>query len=227
VNAVTSAIDTLKPLDKVFAPDPRYAADGRPLGPWHAELAEIDLHDGVPIDVRQQFETAKNLSLYAWFVFRFHPIAGLVARAALEMALRARWVAEYGSQPSHPERGLSKLLKHAVETKWLRPEAFRSMASAALSRASERKLLDILTRDEPGEAFSVLPPTPAEIQKEFELMDMPGRLARSTPRVRNEIAHGSRAIGGGSVGTLRRMADAIDCLFVEPSGGTRRPGYWR
>jgi hypothetical protein len=41
--------------------------------------------------VQTQFETAKNLMLYSWFVFEFHTIAELQAYASLELALRTRF----------------------------------------------------------------------------------------------------------------------------------------
>lgn len=57
----------------------------------HEAIVEIVLHQNVPEDIRIQFETTKNLYLYAWFVFRFYPVAELHAYTCLEFALRARF----------------------------------------------------------------------------------------------------------------------------------------
>lgn len=57
----------------------------------HEAVVEIVLHQNVPEDIRIQFETTKNLYLYAWFVFRFYPVAELHAYTCLEFALRARF----------------------------------------------------------------------------------------------------------------------------------------
>jgi hypothetical protein len=206
--------DALKPLSEVLKSDPRHVIDGSSLESRHAQLAEIQLLSSVPADVRQLFETAKNLSLYAWFVYRFHPVSGLVARAAFEMALRARWVQQYGTEPSSKDRGLSKLMRHAIKEKWLRPGSFRSMESLAAARVSEKKLHEILTAGDTGEAFSVVSPTQAEIDRELEELDVPSRLARSTPQIRNALAHGSSMLDGKSVGVLRRMAEAINALYA-------------
>lgn len=71
-------------------PDPRHdGALGTPDS-LHADLNVIAIHDGVPLHVRQLFETAKNLSLYSWFVYRFHPIAQLIGHSSLEQALKER-----------------------------------------------------------------------------------------------------------------------------------------
>lgn len=50
-------------------------------------MSELTLHSGVPVAVLQTFETAKNVSLYSWFVYRFHRVAELVVYSALEFAL--------------------------------------------------------------------------------------------------------------------------------------------
>lgn len=57
----------------------------------HEAVVEIVLHQNVPENIRIQFETTKNLYLYAWFVFRFYPVAELHAYTCLEFALRMRF----------------------------------------------------------------------------------------------------------------------------------------
>ncbi len=45
----------------------------------HVALLELQITDRAPANVRQLFETAKNVALYTWFVFRFHQVNELVA----------------------------------------------------------------------------------------------------------------------------------------------------
>src|SRR4051812_43482451 len=54
-------------------------------------VCELLLHRGVPRDVGIHFETAKNLYLYAWFVYRFFAVAEHHALTGLEFALRERF----------------------------------------------------------------------------------------------------------------------------------------
>jgi hypothetical protein len=86
----TDLDDPLKSLAQLTSPDERQALFAISLEEAHSELRELDLHGGVPRDVRQLFETAKNLSLYSWFVYPFHQVAELISFASLEFALRAR-----------------------------------------------------------------------------------------------------------------------------------------
>lgn len=114
--------DPLKPLDEICEPDMRqkfFRGDG--LDRNHAELSGIVLSKKVPVDVRQLFETGKNLSLYSWFVYRFHQVSELVAYSALEMALRLRYEKESGKTA---RVSLKKLLEYAQKENWINNEEF-------------------------------------------------------------------------------------------------------
>jgi hypothetical protein len=45
------------------------------LAERYADVSQFELIQSVPLNVRVHFETAKNLYLYAWFVYRFYPVA--------------------------------------------------------------------------------------------------------------------------------------------------------
>lgn len=91
----------------------------------HQMIAEYVLVDSVPQTIRVHFETAKNLYLYAWFVYRFYPVAEKQALASLEFALRERltvWLLEtHGAEVKIP-RGLSKLFAKALTENFLTNE---------------------------------------------------------------------------------------------------------
>jgi len=58
----------------------------------HEFIAAYDLNPAVPEDIRVQFDTARNLYLYAWNVYRFHVVAEHQALSTLELALRTRLI---------------------------------------------------------------------------------------------------------------------------------------
>lgn len=208
------ALDGFKELSEVRESDPRHRHDGITLEGVHATLEAIRLQDNVPAPVRQLFETAKNLSLHSWFVYRFHPIADFVARASLEMALRAKWEMAYHRPPSSRERHFKTLLTHARDQGWIQATAFRSLEPLAKRRAEEKKLFELLKDSDLGEEFSIVPATPEEIDAELVEIDSPTRIMKSTPGIRNEIAHGSEALSGNSVAGIRTMAEVINQLFT-------------
>ena len=92
--------DLLRTPSTVYRPDSRSPRlsflTNQPLTVeyQHKAVVEIVLHQCVPEDIRIQFETTRNLYLYAWFVYRFYPVAELHAYTCLEFALRARFADE-------------------------------------------------------------------------------------------------------------------------------------
>src|SRR5688572_27292016 len=57
----------------------------------YGAVCDLTTHPGVPEHVKIQFETAKNLYLYAWHVYRFFAVAEHQALTCLELALRERF----------------------------------------------------------------------------------------------------------------------------------------
>jgi hypothetical protein len=137
--------DPLKPLDKVCEPDERQKYFAYGLADYHARLSDLALDQSVPAEVRQLFETAKNLSLYSWFVYRFHQASELIAFSALEMALRAKYSLENPGSPSRSRaQGLYWLLRHAKEERWIANEGFPSLYESARNLAAHKKSMDLM-----------------------------------------------------------------------------------
>ena len=81
-------VDTIKLFDQVCEPDPRQKAivvldldtreiRDRTLNDHYSSIDKISLDSTVPEEIRKQFDVARNLLLYSWFVYRFIPVAEL------------------------------------------------------------------------------------------------------------------------------------------------------
>ncbi|MGI8839044.1 MAG: hypothetical protein ACR2H4_20760 [Pyrinomonadaceae bacterium] len=94
-------MERLKSLSEVCQPDIRYK--GRvdldkttgtvaetTIESIYTLIQQITLGSAVPDEIRNHFETAKNLALYSWFVYSFNVVAAMHAFASLEMALRIK-----------------------------------------------------------------------------------------------------------------------------------------
>jgi len=197
-------MDTLKPLDQVTVPDERWHNFGRledagtfarhTLAERHASINEIELSPTAPDPIREHFETAKNLLLYAWFVYRFIPVAELHAYSTVEMALRER-----AKLVAPKTRNLARLLKVAIERGWIVDEGFGLVRRGRQAAEREREMLK----------QSGISATPEErdVQRYCKvLMD-------ALPELRNELAHGSHMIHPGGFRTLALCADLINQLF--------------
>jgi hypothetical protein len=126
--------EKLRPAEYICEPDPRNAFTA-----WHKpETGEVypvrasDLHDAVsafslntsvPADVAQHFETAKNVYLYSWFIYRFQPVAELQSLVSLEFALRLRLAHEISSGKIK-HKMLWGLLKYSIENGLIKKEGF-------------------------------------------------------------------------------------------------------
>jgi hypothetical protein len=185
--------DPLKTLSEIYKPDVRQANLVGNLSDIHAVLTEIVLHDEVPSNVRQLLETAKNASLYSWFVYRFHQVSEMVAFSALEMALRERaGNAEFAPHSGTRIPGLRELLTRAMAEKWMRTEDFPSLRIMAMKRAREVYFARFLQKQgmTPEEIVPMPDPPEEEIAAAMREIDVPQILIDTAPQLRNSLAHG-------------------------------------
>jgi hypothetical protein len=208
--------DPLKPLSEVTKPDPRHAQMVLELPEIHATLSEIVLSEHVPNNVRQLFETAKNVALYSWFVYRFHQVAELVAYSALELALKERaGITEWAEPRKGQPRGLGRLLELAGNNGWLRTDDFLFVREMAVERARDVQVRLALQGAMSGDDIPVPEPTADEISAAMREIDYVQILIRTVPYLRNTLAHGSSTLSPRSIPTLKRVAETINLLFVD------------
>lgn len=178
----------------------------------HADISAISLNSDVPENVRVQFETSKNLYLYAWFVYRFYPVAQLHAFTCLELALRERFGNEL--QNSKKWQRLSDLLDYAAKNGHLRNENFEVWQRATKVRAVQRTQIELikemdrlgLNEMEFDESSVVI----KDEDRDHEFMD---NLVKSIPYTRNHYAHGSPGLHNQVIGSLRNVQEIINQLW--------------
>ena len=94
-------MEMLKPLSEVCEPDVRYknrvdldmttgAFSETTIESLYSVIEVIALGKTVPEEVRNHFDTARNLALYSWFVYSFNVVAAMHAFGSLEMAVRTK-----------------------------------------------------------------------------------------------------------------------------------------
>src|SRR5712664_3216432 len=94
-------MEMLKPLSEVCEPDVRYknrvdldmttgAFSETTIESLYSVIEVIALGKTVPEEVRNHFDTARNLALYSWFVYSFNVVVAMHAFSSLEMALRMK-----------------------------------------------------------------------------------------------------------------------------------------
>jgi len=223
-------LEKLRPAEHVCKPDPRNAmfamidrANGsaRPmeLADHHELISAYVLHAGVPQEIVLQFETARNVYLYAWFVYRFYPVADHQCLACLELALRERLKEEIRTGKIKDKRpALRLLLKYAVDNGLVRNEGFsvwqkrgelnsRARVEAEKLREAAEKNLTEITWDE----------TDIQVTAEDLQWDYVKTLPDLVPKLRNSYAHGSTTLHNWALGSFQIVSEIINQLWRAPA----------
>lgn len=193
--------DLLRTPENICEPDPRqkhFRIRDRQmtLEDYYADISEIELHECVPNDVRVHFETAKNLALYSWFVYRFDTVAELQAYASAEFALK-----EKAKQCNKNKRGFRALLKLAIDEGWIQDSDFPSYRKIEKARSEYMAQM--------YETWGI------DNQQENEDLQKYSKIISETlPYLRNTLAHGSPSLYGRARSTLVVCGEIINQLFI-------------
>ena len=192
-------LDGLEPLASVLIRDERWRIFGnRTLEQHHAYIAQFELGDAVPADVRQHFENARNTWLYAFFSYRLLQVALMQVHVAGEAAIKARAKLEGVNTDG---KRLKELLDMAIERRWLLDAHFEITADRAERELQEREHLR-----EMGEERELLVGPLHE-------QDYAKRLVEAFRQLRNGLAHGEVILDPNLGWAFLAVRDWINQLF--------------
>ncbi|MBP0607721.1 MULTISPECIES: hypothetical protein [Burkholderia] len=183
-----------------------------------ADVASFNLSARVPRSVRVHFETAKNLYVYAWFVYRFYPVAEQQVLTSLEFALRERLgiqMKQSSGEEAKRTRGLRNLLEEARKRELVSNARFSWNEERARQRARQRAEFQQieemhrlgLTTVEVD--YSNVEPLPEDFDQ-----DWIGTFINTLPRIRNTYAHGSGTLHNAVLHTFEIVSELINQLFA-------------
>ncbi|MBI4005513.1 MAG: hypothetical protein HY356_02490 [Gammaproteobacteria bacterium] len=208
--------DYLKNMENICESDPRnklFSEYG--LENHHKSISRYILKKTVPEDVAIQFETSKNLYLYAWFVYRFYPVAELHAFTCLELALKERYRDEFKDIGKDVEwLGLKKLLMHAIKQGHIKNEGFQVWHESAQRRARFRHEIEMMKEmEDKGLTEMIVNDSEFEIQGVDRNMDYIKVLQETLPAIRNHYAHGSKTLHNQVLGTIQIVSEIINQIY--------------
>ena len=201
--------NALKPIEALNNPDPtRFqvkairpsAVIAETLEDHYQRIQNISLLHSAPEAVYIEFDMARNLLLYSWFVFRFVAAAELYAYGALEHALRIK-VKHTPVANKSSFRGLKELLEHAVSQKWIRVELLPHYQRLEQIQTQEWERAKQVFGDPDAWVVKLDP-----IRYTKQLLD-------GIPALRNELAHGTHRLSFSGYLTLEICRDIIQQLF--------------
>ena len=133
----------MKALAEILNPDVRQAAlvtldsgGWRPteIRDYHKLLDAVRVTDAVPEAIRKQFEVARDLMLYGWFVYEFYTVASAQALSSLEFGLReACQIVNDGVNPCAQKSGLRCYIKEAKKRGLIPSEKYHEQLDLFLS----------------------------------------------------------------------------------------------
>lgn len=216
--------ESLRTPESISEPDPRtklfWGQNPLSLAAHHAEISAIQLSTAVPEPIAIQFETARNLYLYAWHVYRFYMVASTQALTTLEFGLREKLpdrLPEPYQRKKQKQAMLAGMLSYAIDNDLIRNEGFRRWHQAAAQRARERRSKENLRimLDLQLESMDIDESDPLVITPEDQRWDLVNVLRDSLPDVRNELAHGSSMLTRNVLGTIELVAEILCQLYPE------------
>lgn len=230
--AALNRAEALRTPESSIEPDPRTGRtlEQKPfsLTAQHALIATVELDDAVPEPVAIQFETARNLYLYAWHVYRFYMVAKTQALSALEFGLRERLPSRLPepyqrAEQKHPM--LRGLLTFAIDHGLVRNEGFRRWHESARSSARERRRMEAYRTmiDQNLESVEIDEAEPLVITPEDQQWNLVQVLRETLPGSRNALAHGGPMLTNQVLGTLELVAEILNQVYRECSDSEVAP----
>lgn len=191
--------DGLEPLSSVLVRDECWRAFGnRTLDQHHAMIDRYALHAGVPADVWQHYENARNTWLYAFLNYRLLQVALMQVHVAGEAAIKARAKLEGLDTKKFT---LKELLSMALERRWLLDVNFEVVADRAEREAEHLEMLRFMGIER--EPF-VGP---------LHEQDYAKGLVEAFRKIRNAVAHGEVVLKPNLSWEFLAVRDLINQLF--------------
>lgn len=211
--------DALRTPTTSLQPDPRSPRDAMGLTSRWEAISPLQLGPEVPEAIAIHFETAKNVLLYAWFVYRFHMVAEQYVLSTLELALRERLLRDKLITISENwTPGLKLMLGKARDHGLVSNERFEPGRQLARRRAEHRQSMEMIYRmQEQGLREISYDPSQIEVTAEDLSQDWIEQFIDSLPDLRNMHAHGTANLYPTVFGTFRIVHNLAGQMFSVPA----------
>jgi hypothetical protein len=196
-------LDGLEPLQSVLNRDERWRAIGnRSLEQHHMLISQYSLHTGVPEQVAQQYENARNTWLYAFFSYRLLQVALMQVHVAGEAAIKSR-ATRAGVDTT--KTTLKVLMDMALEHRWLLDANFEVTANRADREAEQLETSRFMGLDR------------SPFVGPLHEQDYAKRLVDAFRHIRNSLAHGEVLLDPNLGWAFLAVRDLINQLFPPPT----------
>lgn len=140
-------MEKFKKLNELTEIDSRHIAFAKVTGYLpdldrvYIKLSEVNLGPGVPDDIHSQFNVARNMAIYSYFLYSLAPEIQLKTYTVIEFALRIKAEKEGIKNKNSKPLMLRQLLNHAVNKGWVKDDGFRHIKNPSNSNEWCRKMI--------------------------------------------------------------------------------------
>lgn len=219
--------DALRTPTTALESDPRSDRDEDALASRWQAIAALYFGPEVPESVAIHFETAKNVLLYAFFVYRFHMVAEQYVLSTLELALRERLLRDNLIQVKDDwVPGLKLMMGRARDHKLISNDRFEPGRALARRRAEHRHSVELIRRMQ-QEGLTEVSYDPAQIELTAEDLsfDWIKQFTDSLPDLRNMHAHGTSNLYPTVFNTFRTVHNLVGQMFSASAPADPAPNY--
>lgn len=235
----TNSGDELRSIDRLNEPDARQRnlvvvdpktglQRAKTAADHHLSIAPYELDGHVPNEVVTQYEVARNLYLYAWFVWRFYNVAEAKLLTTLEFALRralpASELREFKNERGFRSTGLLVLLRFVQEKGWIQSDQFAVWRERRRARATDEADLALIREmEEKGLSEIAVDQDSIDVDGYDLQWDFAEHLSSSLPSIRNAYAHGSPMLHNFVLESFDNVSTIINSVYdprrVDDSAG--------
>jgi hypothetical protein len=232
VSSIEKSTNTLKlnyPADELRTPVNVLAPDTRnfnfsisSIDVLYQSIEHIQLNSSVPNDIRVQFDTARNLFLHSFYVYRFYVVAESQALATLEFALRdcigEEEIKSFNKELKAQKRGFSKGLRLYMEylanRELIKNEDFpiwhgrNRIAAEEAHRANVLKIMKDKGLSEYTWDDSEIDESKFDV--EWNYVEV---LCNIIPKIRNNYAHGSSTLHNQVLHSFENISIIINKMY--------------
>lgn len=189
----------------------------------YKSVKQFELAEYVPENVKHQYDTARNLYLYGYHVYRFYVVADKQLYSTLEFAIREcigekelkRYLREKRKESKgHPSSGLRLYLGYLTEHKLIRNEDFPQWHRKRVQDAEHQHTLEIIKKmDEEGLDSYTMDPNEIDLNAYNFDWDLTQVLCDTMPAIRNGLVHGSSSLYPGRISHFEQTSIIINKMY--------------
>lgn len=201
----------------------------------YSQVAQFELHSMVPHKIASQYEIARNIYVYAWYVYEFFNVAEAKVLTVLELALKDRIgnkelkkyiqnrKQQYFDQTGKKlgiRQGLKTLMEYSRDNKLVANKGFsawRRYATRQAYCAAQREQWEWAEAEmaRTGKDEIELPIIEVEQLPPDENYDHVQFLIDHTNKIRNTYAHGTAMLHDQVLGSFEMVSEFINQLYQD------------